>query len=80
MLEFYRNERRNRFKLLKEAFDHTISFKGFKKIMKLNFPNVSEVEIATLYRESYVYTNSSDYGATMESFFTSATELGFFIK
>ena len=83
MLEFYRTERRNRFKLLKEAFDnnnYAMSFKNFRKIIHLNFPHVCEVEIATLYRESFVYSNSSEHGATMESFFTSATDLGFFIK
>jgi len=56
MLEFYRNERKNRFKLLRESFDnnnYSMNYKHFHKVLQLNFANISEVEIATLFRESF---------------------------
>jgi len=63
LLEFYRIERKNRYKLLKEAFlansaigssgKFCISFQAFKKILFLNFPDASEAEVSHLYRDAY---------------------------
>lgn len=86
LLEVYREERKNRFILLKDALTNSISsssnvgFKMFRKVLLTNFPTVTDLEIATLFRESYSYGRSNDTGVNVETFFTAANESGFFIK
>jgi hypothetical protein len=63
LLEFYKVERRNRLKLLRQAFQPflihkkakqtNILFKDFRKVLNLNFTFLSELEIAELYREAF---------------------------
>lgn len=88
LLEFYRIERRNRYKYLREAFIASssigansgklcINFFNFRKILEMTFPDLSDTEIAELYRNSY----SVGLGAvTADSFFAVATEFNLFIK
>lgn len=54
-----------------------ISFKAFKTILICNYPNISELELATMYREAYSFTGA---GVTVDSFYTIASDNGFFIK
>lgn len=64
LLEMYREERKNRYLILKNHFNGTgtgsstaasVPFKTFKRIISLNFPFTTETETATLYRESFSY-------------------------
>jgi hypothetical protein len=45
----------------------------------MNF-QVTELEAASIYRESHAYGNVSKEGVSIETFFTAASETGFFIK
>ena len=79
LLEFYRVERKNRYKLLKEAFMQQssfgaygklhITFHSFKKIIELNYPNTPDSETAELYRDTYALGSGA---ATIDCFFTVA--------
>lgn len=81
-LEFYRGERKNRYKLLKHSMQamRQINFKNFKKFILSNYPKSSDLEIATLFRESSAYGQIRSDGVNIETFFTAASERGFFIK
>lgn len=59
LLEFYRCDRKNRFNLIKEAFESNnykgcinVSFKAFRKVVQTNF-EISDLEVANLYRECW---------------------------
>jgi hypothetical protein len=62
LLEFYRSERRNRYKLLRQSFYGSgtggkITFKTFRKVMEMNYPEASDAEVAFLFRESHAFGN-----------------------
>jgi len=46
----------------------------------MNYTDVNDSEIAFLYRESHAYGNANQEGVTIDTFFTAASECGFFIK
>ncbi|CAD8184397.1 unnamed protein product [Paramecium octaurelia] len=80
LLEFYRVERRNRYKMFKIAFGSratNISFKQFRIVLISNYPKITDLELATLYREAYSFTGT---GVSIDSFYTIASENGFFTK
>lgn len=88
LLEFYRIERRNRFKLLKETFlaassvnglsgKFCIAFPAFRKILLMNFPESTDSEIASLYREAYSLGTGS---VTIDSFYVAALDSNYFLK
>lgn len=62
LLEYYRAERRNRYKLIKMALQANsigsggskyVSFKLFRKVIQTNFIGTSDLEVATLFRDSF---------------------------
>ncbi|EAR88789.2 hypothetical protein TTHERM_00261860 (macronuclear) [Tetrahymena thermophila SB210] len=87
LLEFYRIEKKNRYKLLREAFlaqssmgssgKFCINFPSFKKILLLNFSESTEQELAEIYREAYSLGQGS---VTVDLFYTVANESCFFLK
>lgn len=80
LLEFYRVERRNRYKMFKIAFGSratNISFKQFRVVLISNYPSITDLELATLYREAYSFTGT---GVSIDSFYTVASDNGFFVK
>ncbi|KAM3140320.1 hypothetical protein pb186bvf_007480 [Paramecium bursaria] len=80
LLEFYRVERRNRYKMLKMAFGNraqNITFRQFRIVMIANYPNITDLELASLYKNAYSFTGS---GVSIDSFFTYASDTGFFIR
>lgn len=80
LLEFYRVERRNRYKMFKQAFGSrasNIGFKQFRIVMISNYPDMSDLEMARLYRLSYSFNGA---GVSVDSFYTMASDTGFFIK
>lgn len=87
MLEFYRQERLIKFKLIQDVFLSCASknidgkpqfdFESFKLIFQNNFLDSLELEKAEMYRDCY----SAGRGrVTPEVFFAVATESNFFIK
>lgn len=87
MLEFYRIERKNRYRLLKEAFvssstlnangKFSVPFYNFRKIMNLSYPECAALEVSTLYRECYSLGQGQ---VTVDTFYTLAAESGLFIR
>ena len=87
LLQHYKIEKQNRYKMLKEGFqtiqtigEHrkfVITFTNFKKLMDLSCPKIPEIEVAQLYREAYAAGHGQ---LTVESFFTVANESGFFTR
>ncbi|CAD8127387.1 unnamed protein product [Paramecium sonneborni] len=80
LLEFYRVERRNRYKMFKIAFGSratNISFKQFRVVLISNYPYITDLELATLYREAYSFTGT---GVSIDSFYTIASDTAFFVK
>lgn len=87
LLEFYRLEKKNRYKLLKEAFiansamgssgKFSISFPAFKKILMVNFAESTETEVSQLYREAYSIGQGS---VTIDIFYAAANDSNYFLK
>ena len=86
LLEYYRLERVDKFYLLEELFNsklhkeddkETVSFENFKKILQFNWPQLTDLEICELFRESWGVGQGS---VNAEAFFTVANENKFFIK
>lgn len=86
LLEYYRLERIDKFYLLEELFKakmhkeedrETVSFENFKKIIQFNWPQITDLETAELFRETW---GIGQGGVTAEAFFTLASENRFFIK
>ena len=84
LLEFYRQERRNKLFRLREIFDKvmynnpiTINFQIFKDIIETDFFHISDLEKAQLYRDAW---NLGSESITYETLFVAATESNFFIK
>jgi hypothetical protein len=42
-----------------------------------NYPYITDLELATLYREAYSFTGT---GVSIDSFYTVASDIGFFVK
>jgi hypothetical protein len=95
LLEFYRVERKNRLKMLRETFGACqslqsngkfgVSFKNFKKIFEINFPKASDLEVPNPHRSKMctLYRDShmlGGGGVTAETFFAAATESDFFLQ
>lgn len=86
LLEYYRLERVDKFYLLEELFSsklhkedekETVNFENFKKIIQFNWPQITDLETAELFRESWGIGQGS---VNSESFFAVANENKFFIK
>jgi len=86
LLEYYRLERVDKFNLLDELFNSkmhkdddkdTVSFENFKKILQFNWPQLTDLETAELFRETWGIGQGS---VNAESFFAVANENKFFIK
>ena len=87
LMQFFRIERYNRFKLLKEGFQviqtiggngkFVIEFNNFKKFIQMSYPRATQLDIAQLYRETY---STGQGQVNVENFFTVAQETGFFIR
>ena len=85
ILEFYRIERKNRYKLLKEVFlaqstlgfeqQISVTFRAFKNICELNYPAATDLDVAELYRECY---NIGQGCVNIDSFYTIASDTNFF--
>ena len=86
LLEYYRLERVDKFNLLEELFNskmhrdddkETVSFENFKKILQFNWPQLTDLEVSELYRETWGVGQGA---VNAESFFAVANETKFFIK
>ena len=88
-LEYFRAEKVLRLKLMRDLFysynnfevsnakTFSISFDSFKKILNQNFPNLSDLEKAEIYRQTW---NMGKGAVTPEAFFAVGVESNFFIK
>ena len=45
--------------------------------MIANYPNITDLELASLYKNAYSFSGS---GVSIDSFFTYASDTGFFIR
>ena len=88
MLECYCNEKRAKYKVIKELFQEypkeildncevSISFRSFKNICQKIDVKISDSFIVKLYRETYALGNGT---ITFDNFYSTANELGLFYK
>lgn len=88
LLEYYRSERKMRYKLIRDLFfnqpgksidgRYSLNFDSFRKVFENNnFPNTSELEKASLYRECYSLGRGV---VSPEVFFAVCTDNNFFVK
>ncbi|EAS03241.2 hypothetical protein TTHERM_00535770 (macronuclear) [Tetrahymena thermophila SB210] len=87
LLEYFRTERQQRYKLIKQLFysqklenkdgKYTLNFTSFRNIFHKNFISTTELEKAQIYRECYSIGKGI---VNHDTFFTVCNENGFFIK
>ncbi|KAL4492002.1 hypothetical protein ABPG72_008423 [Tetrahymena utriculariae] len=87
LLEYFRTERQQRYKLIKLLFysqkcenkdgKYTLNFTSFRNIFYKNFLTTTELEKAQIYRECYSIGKGI---VNHDTFFTVCNENGFFIK
>ena len=87
LLEFYRNEKKKKFELLKNEFldmypiernaKPHVPFNSFKQFLDVNFPFLSDVEKARVYRETWCIGNGV---VDADSFFIMANENNLFME
>lgn len=86
-LEYYRVERLQRLKIIRELFlaqsskdtsgRLSLSFEAFKSIFDYNFPSITDLERASVYRDCFCVGQGI---VTPEVFFTVCTEANLFVK
>ncbi|KAL4439583.1 hypothetical protein ABPG74_003985 [Tetrahymena malaccensis] len=87
LLEYFRTERQQRYKLIKQLFysqqcenkdgKYTLNFTSFRNIFHKNFVTTTELEKAQIFRECYSIGKGI---VNHDTFFTVCNENGFFIK
>jgi hypothetical protein len=86
-LEYYIREKKVRAFIIRKMFEEEprltqsvksgISFFSFKKILTQFDPDITDIEVATLYRDAWTSGNGS---VNFDSFFLVANEKTFFLK
>lgn len=85
LLEYYRNEKKAKQFIIKRLFkevggatpNSTIPYQHFKDVVQQIQPDISQSDLAMLYRTSWMLGNGK---VNFDTFFLAANETNFFVK